>query len=429
MLNKRQLQQWDALLGPMVKAANLLACLVSPLFSSFRNRSMTEPLKARRVVVTKFEGMGSILYAGALVRALRVILPELREMVFFTREENRTFCSRMPGIDSVITLDTSSVLRLVFSWFRAINNLRADLYIDLEVYSQFSAFTATASCSWWRVGFFRESANYRTGLFTHSIFFNAARHVSANYLQVVAAIGGRCPLVDLKAPIPTDAETESARSKLANRPYRRWLAINPHASDLLLERRWPNENFATVIDALAGRFDDLGFIVTGSRSEREYAGELMKALAPEVAERTLNLAGEISVGVFLALLGMMDALLTNDTGPLHMAYAVGTPSVSLWGPGNPAHYGPLRSDLHRVISANVFCSPCLYQTSPPPCRGDNVCMRKIAVPNVVAAAIDILTMGCPVSRSYPLPPPPHDTYRDGRGLAVAADHRTKTPLS
>lgn len=429
MSTKRQLQKWDSLLGPMVKLVNLLALSVSPMFSVFRGRSMEDPLRARRVIVTKFEGIGSILYAGALARALREVLPELREVVFFTRAENRDFCSRLPGIDSVITLDPSSLPRLFVSWISALPRLRADIYVDLEVYSQFSAFTATLSCSWWRAGFFRESANYRTGLYTHSVFFNASRHISANYLQIVAALGARCPVVELKAPEPTDDEKEHARSKLANRPVRRWLAVNPQASDLLLERRWPAENFAIVMNEVATRVKDIGFIVTGSKSERAYAEELSTALTMEARSRTLNLAGELSIGGFLALLKMMDLFVTNDTGPLHMAYAVGTPTLSLWGPGSPMHYGPLRGDIHRVLYADLFCSPCLYQTFPPPCRGDNVCMKKITAQDVVEAAIELLTMSRPASATYLMFPAGEETYKDGRPLAVAANHKTKEPLA
>jgi ADP-heptose:LPS heptosyltransferase len=429
MSSKRQLQKWDSLLGPMVKLVNLLALSVSPIFSVFRGRSMEDPLSARRVVVAKFEGMGSILYAGALARALREVLPELQEVVFFTRAENRNFCERLPGIDSVITLDASTIPRLAFSWLRALWKLRADIYIDLEVYSQFSAFTATASCSWWRVGFFRESANYRTGLFTHSIFFNASRHISENYLQIVAALGAKCPDVELKAPEPTPEDVESARQKLKALPARRWLAVNPHASDLLLERRWPIENFTTIVNELSVRFEDLGFIVTGTKSERAHAADLMSALAPVARMRTLNLAGELSLGGFLALLGIVDIFLTNDTGPLHMAYAIGVPTISLWGPGNPAHYGPLHNEIHRHLYANVFCSPCLYQTFPPPCRGDNICMGKISSKEVAEVAIELLRIPRPASQSYLLSPAHGEAYRDGRALAVASNHQTRTPLT
>ena len=77
-------------------------------------------------------------------------------------------------------------------------------------------------------------------------------------------------------------------------------------------------------------------------------------------------------------------MVTNDTGPMHMAWALGAPTVALFGPGDPVHYGP--SDYRfRVIKKSIYCSPCLYEADEPPCNGNNVCMQRISADEVLEA--------------------------------------------
>lgn len=428
MTHKQKLKQLDSLLAPFVSLANGLALQLSGFFHHFREKQMPSPCHARRVVIAKFEGLGSIVYAAGLVAALRRTLPNIEEVVFFTQETNRDFVSRIDGVDKVVGLNTQNLMTAFWTWFRALSLCRADLYIDLEVYSHFSAFTATATCSWWRAGFFRESANYRTGLFTHSIFFNANRHISENYLQVLRALDVACsetkvPKLRISAP-----ERERLSAFIDFPSHWKWLAVNPHASDLLLERRWPKELFARAIESLLLQNPNLGIIITGSAKENACSEEIVSSIPAKWQKSIRNLSGKLNIGEFLALLEASDVLLTNDTGPLHIALMLGTPTVSLWGPGTPLHYGPQNLSANIVFYQNVFCSPCLYQTSPPPCRGDNFCMSSIPVESVVEAALQLINRLSVSREGLTISPAPVQKYSDGRYLAVATNHLKRKPL-
>jgi ADP-heptose:LPS heptosyltransferase len=169
------------------------------------------------------------------------------------------------------------------------------------------------------------------------------------------------------------------------------VALNANASDLLLERRWPPQAFARLIDELAGASERLRFVLIGGPDEREYLErEIAARVSPEVRGRVGIAAGTLSLFETMGLLQRCAVLVTNDSGPMHFAFALGVPVVSLWGPGLPAHYGPLPGMPGRVLYAGIYCSPCLYHTEPAPCRGENLCMQLISVGEVKAAAAEIL---------------------------------------
>ena len=107
------------------------------------------------------------------------------------------------------------------------------------------------------------------------------------------------------------------------------------------------------------------------------------------AGRLVNLAGELSLGGLFALLEGARCVVTNDTGPMHMAWALGAPTVALFGPVDPVHYGMV-GDRFRVLKKSVYCSPCVHEVDEPPCMGNNVCMQRIAAVEVLEAVENLL---------------------------------------
>ncbi len=148
-------------------------------------------------------------------------------------------------------------------------------------------------------------------------------------------------------------------------------------------------------------FPEFVFLLTGASNEVGYVSELYDKLSPKARTNILNMAGRFGLGVFLALIEKASLLVTNDSGPLHLAIALGTSTVSIWGPGSPKHYGPI-SGVHRTIYEPVYCSPCLYHADSPPCEGDNACVEGISVSSVFEATKDIVELiKCHISESSP----------------------------
>lgn len=150
-------------------------------------------------------------------------------------------------------------------------------------------------------------------------------------------------------------------------------------------RRWPPERFAEVGKALTS--DGARVVVMGSPSERG----LTAAVAREVPG-AVDAGGRTDLPGLAALLSLCDLVVTNDTGPMHVAAAVGTPTVSLWGPSDPAEVAPPTGRHVTVSTGELPCRPCLKNVCPRSGRGTVLpqaheeCMALIEVEGVLRAA-------------------------------------------
>ena len=138
------------------------------------------------------------------------------------------------------------------------------------------------------------------------------------------------------------------------------MVVNPNAGDMALERRWPVERVAELLQHLAAR-RPVNVVVIGSRGERAHVDEVLRASGS--GGRLVNFAGRSTLEELVALLAHAAAVVTNDSGPMHLACASGASVVALFGPETPTLYGPLRSregQRHAVHYLRLGCSPCMF---------------------------------------------------------------------
>jgi ADP-heptose:LPS heptosyltransferase len=181
-----------------------------------------------------------------------------------------------------------------------------------------------------------------------------------------------------------------------------------------LERRGPVERFVELIESLLVRQPDVRVLLTGAPAEAAYVGRVVEGLGAEARRRVLMTAGLWSMDEFIAALGVMTCFVTNDSGPMHLAAAQGTPLLSLWGPGRPEFYAPLVA-RHEVIYEEFPCSPCLYMFTTFEgmwCRHEGWCMQAIQTATVLAAIERLLAGGGAV-------PDPAVVRADARGGGAA----------
>ena len=148
--------------------------------------------------------------------------------------------------------------------------------------------------------------------------------------------------------------------------------------------RWPTkcwlpESFASLADALI-RERSARVVFTGSRSDRP----LIAGIHAAMASPAMDLSGRTDLPTLARLFYHADAAVTTDTGPMHLAAAVGTPVAAVFGPTAPWRTGPFGSQ-HRVIRTDISCSPCFQRHCPNP-----ECLTGLGVPEVLAAVNDIL---------------------------------------
>ena len=146
------------------------------------------------------------------------------------------------------------------------------------------------------------------------------------------------------------------------------------------------ENFAELVRLAANDFPDAGIVILGDTGDRPL-GEMISRVLPE---RCLNLCGETSLPEMIEWVRQCDVMVTNDTGPMHAAAALGKPLVALFGPTEPRRTGPY-GNLQNVLRLDLPCSPCMKAK----CRNEimDECLRGISPAQVLARVEKILGNG------------------------------------
>jgi heptosyltransferase-2 len=221
-------------------------------------------------------------------------------------------------------------------------------------------------------------------------------HQIHDYLHLAAALGAdEAPLAPHLHVTALDLEKVARRFGLQTGPQpnqkQPLFGLNAGA-EYGPAKRWPIERFIAAAREIQQR-TNCRWLIFGGSADASLASELESAInAPHSALRTphsaLSLAGKTSLREFMAMLKLCRVLLTNDTGPMHVAAALGIPVVVPFGSTSPELTGPAASgDIrHQLLQSDAACSPCFRRS----CPIDFRCMTGISVESVVAAVLEIV---------------------------------------
>jgi len=163
------------------------------------------------------------------------------------------------------------------------------------------------------------------------------------------------------------------------RAHRPWIGM--HVGSRSPARRWSSSYFAQVADYFASHHN-AQIILTGSRDDSSTVQEVTTRMAGQ----PLCLAGETSLGGLAALISKLDLFISNDTGPAHIANAVDTRSLTIFGPVDPQRWAALNQLRHPIVRKPVACSPCGYWE----CPIDHRCLQWLRPEMVIEAAEKLL---------------------------------------
>jgi len=330
--------------------------------------------------------MGSLLLLRPAVAALRERFPRA-EIHILTLDRNREICGLFGSFDGIHTLDVSGgPFRLavrILALFVHLRALRPDVVVDFEFFTRFSAVVTAMSGATRRAGF-RAWEVWRGTLHNVTVPFNRYWHVEDNFAALAQALGtGKAPsLPPLRVGPEAEASAAALLSARGVNAEARLTLVNVNAGELALERRWPLDRFTAFLRELSARVP-VTVLLIGSPSERGYVGEVHRAAGG--GDRLVNVAGDADLKTLMALMRRAEVLVTNDSGPLHLAAAMGLRTVSLFGPETPVLYGP-RGDRHRILFRNIPCSPCInvHDQKRVRCLFDRpLCMHEIPVEAVL----------------------------------------------
>jgi heptosyltransferase II len=217
----------------------------------------------------------------------------------------------------------------------------------------------------------------------------ATVHHVFDYLHLTAALGANPEPLPPRLAVPEAAVGEFvAKFGLADPASgaTAWVGLNAGA-EYGPAKRWPEERFIEAARNIQERLK-CRWLVFGTGNEQALAARIVDGINRDTATASspaINLAGRTSLGELCAGLKMCRALLTNDSGPMHVAAALGTPVIALFGSTSPEMTGPgLPGDgSHLVLRAKVPCSPCYLRE----CPIDFRCMNGISVEQAVAAVL------------------------------------------
>lgn len=363
--NQRLIDKYVA--KPVAYLFNFLVRIIGEILNIDHN--LNKDFKT--IAICKFKGMGSIIQSTPMISAIRRKYPNAK-IIFVSTLSNKTLLEKIHWIDQVIIIDDGNLLKFIKTNVTALYSLiklRPGVYFDLEIYSDYSTLFTLFSLSVNRVGFYLRSSTFNMGIYTHMMFFNPRVPISMVYLQMAQLLNCEA---DAARIYPLKSTTPLLNQKNGN-----YIVINPNASDLRLERRWPKQNFIDLIRLILLELPDYDILLIGSKNERDYTESISTALNDV---RVKNTSGKTSIDELIGIIANARVMISNDTGPMHVAFCTNTPVLCLFGPCSPEQYG--KSKRAYVIYKQVYCSPCVHDFEVPPCKGNNVCMKLITTNEV-----------------------------------------------
>ncbi len=357
-----------------------------------------------RILLIRPDHVGDLLFATPALRLLRKAMPHAH-LTAMVGPWGEAVLSGNADLDSLIVCPfpgfsrqpkRSAVepYRLLFHWSRVLRKERFDMAIVLRFDHWWGAWLAHAAGIPHRLG--HEVAVCQPFLTRMSPYATEQHEVEQNLSlaqMAVAQLGPAVPQIDYRLAFAvSDRDTEDVRPLLARcRMDARRDAVIIHPGAGARVKLWPPECFASVADLLAERHD-AQILITGSMSELDLAW----SVSARMRQRACVVAGDTTLGQLAALFQRARLVIGPDCGPLHLATAVGTPTVHLYGPASVRKFGPWpRNDKHIAIMSGRTCVPCNRLDYREDELSEHPCMQDIEPETVVAAAERILASPSP----------------------------------
>jgi lipopolysaccharide heptosyltransferase II len=363
--------------------------------------------EAKNILCIRLDYLGDVLMMTPAIRALKNSLPG-RRITLMTSSSGSAVARFIPEVDEVLAYAApwmkSSDIHEPEVDFAMLQSLRSRSFDAVVIFTTYSQSPLPAALFCYLAGIPLRLAHCHENPYQMLTDWvrdpepqERVRHEVRRQLDLVAGVG--CHTADERLSFKLQAEDIAwVRERLHDfgvDDTRPWVVLHPGAT--AASRRYPPEQWAHVANALAR--DGCRLIFTGSGEE----SALIESIRRSVPQSD-SLAGQLDLGKLAALISLAPLLIANNTGPAHIAAAVGTPIVVLYALTNPQHRP--WAVPSRVLFHDVACRFCYKSVCP---QGHHQCLTLVSPASVVAAATDLLqerrarsTLPTP---SAPVPPP------------------------
>ena len=395
----RAIDHWVGV--PLCAVASPFVALIDGVKNIFGRGAGTP----KKLLFIELSEMGSAILVDPAMRNAQARGAELFFLIFKSNRASLTLLNTVKP-ENIFTIDSSSLGGLIKDTLKFLvlaRKHRIDTVIDLELFSRFTALLTGLCGARRRVGYhiFHGEGLWRGFMLTRKVHYNPHIHITKNFLSLIHAAFAK----DIEVPFSkihiADSEVRLEQAKIDpvavskvrerieklatgagitfNQGKQRLILVNPNASDLLPQRRWAQQRFSELIQALNQRYPNDLILITGSPAEFDYV-EKVRVVAN--VKNALNFAGQVSFAELPPLYTLSDVMVTNDSGPGHFSAVTPLRTVVLFGPETPALYGSIGRSI--AITANLACSPCVSAANhrKTPCH-NNVCMQAITVAQVL----------------------------------------------
>ncbi len=317
------------------------------------------------ILVVKLGALGDVINTLPLVIQLKNHLSA--RIHWLVAPLSYPIVSNHPFVDRAILFDKANWKDSFQDVKQALRTQKFDLVLDLQRIVKSSIFCMLAK-SKRRIGFDRKRCKEMTWLFPFERIpaSDPTSHMLLQYLEFAAYLGIHENNISW--------EIATSKSRMDNVPDG-YIVLNIGATKPA--NQWTARGFASIVDQVKERFDT-ACVLTGGREDREMAEEI-KAFSTNTP---INLVGRTRIEELISVLQHSKTVITCDTGPMHLAVALGKDVIALFGPSDPRRTGPFKG---RVIQKKLHCSPCNAKK----CE-DPLCMKDISPGDVMMELGEIL---------------------------------------
>lgn len=328
-----------------------------------------------KILIVKPSSLGDVVHSLPFLNAMKRCFPKA-EIHWVIAKGLEGLLEGHPMIDKLIIINkdlwknltqTGNTLKEIRELIKLLRHEKYDMVVDLQGLLR-SGLITLATHAPLRIGFHeaREGSRF---FYTKKVKVGKDIHAVDRYMKVAEELG--CVVNDRVFPFPLFNSIAHETGKLARLgPY---AVLVPGAR--WKTKIWPAESFGKVASMLP-----LRSVIVGARADRTIAD----AVVSHSGEKAVSMAGETSLRELIEIMRTAEVVITNDSGPMHIAAALNIPVIALFGPTSPARTGPYGRG-HVVLQSLAGCVPCFKRE----CR-DMQCMKEITPEDVYQKALEIL---------------------------------------
>jgi len=324
------------------------------------------PADIHRILIIKPSSLGDVVHSLPFLNAVKTRFPQA-EVHWVIAKGLEGLLEGHPMIDKLWIIkkdtwkkirNTKSTIHELAILFKALKNEKYNLVIDLQGLLR-SGIIAAATGSPIRVGF-REAREGSRFFYTHKVAGGRDIHAVDRYLKIASFLG--CDISEVCFPFPL---TQSSDCNLPDPDLIDYAVIVPGAR--WETKIWPAEKFGRLTSLLP-----FNSIIVGSKNDQDIADEIVSLSGG----RAVSLAGKTNLRELIAVMRKAKFIVSNDSGPMHIAAALNIPVFAILGPTDPVRTGPY-GKRHIIIREDIACSPCFKKSC-----DDMKCMKDLSAEKV-----------------------------------------------